>query len=450
MQSSPSNDETDDSSYPPWLQIRKGRKLRILIFSDGWPPYSKGGAETVAWNLARQYALANPDVGVLTTVREGPSPYRSKFDDIVGVRFEIPVRYPKLLRPYLSLWYPRVTRAIEQVLDAVQPDCVHAHNVHRYLGYQSLSACWRRRIPVVATLHDAMSVDYGRFVQGYESEPKDSHARVDYRVRLWPTLKKYHLQYFPLRNSRIRRVLLRRVSRLIAQSEELARLLRANGLRVDEVVRCGLEPETYLEGLPQDETWRAILGARVDTPIVALSGRLIEDKGCFQALQVIEAVRKMGVDVTLLILGALAGDNARFDAAVSAMGLDENVVYAGWLDTVALRSAYQQCDVVLVPSICLDVFPTVVLEAMACGVPVVATSFGGAKEAVEHGKTGYIVSPFNIEAMARRVYDLLMQPNRAKAMGAAGQEVIQGSLHIGVAAKTYLARLRQVVEERVQ
>ena len=394
--------------------------------------------------------MAGHEVGVVTSVREGVRPFAVSTNPPVGVRFDVPVRYPKLLRPYLSLWYPRVGQALEEVLDEFQPDCVHAHNVHRYLGYHSLSVCWRRKIPVVVTLHDAMSVDYGRFVQGYESRPQDSQAPVDYRVRLWPTLKKYHVQYFPLRNSSIRRVLNHRVARVITQSEALARLVRANGLRVDKVVRCGLDPDQFPAQPARAENVNEMLGARAGTPTIALSGRLIEDKGCFQALQAMAVLRRNGIDATLFILGARSGDNPRFDDAVSASQLDTCVVYAGWLNPERLRAAYRLCDAVLVPSICLDVFPTVVLEAMACGVPVVATSLGGAREAVEDGRTGYIVSPFNIEAIAQRLHELLSEPDRAKAMGAAGRALIEGPLHVNAAARAYLAELRQVIEEGAQ
>ena len=92
----------------------------------------------------------------------------------------------------------------------------------------------------------------------------------------------------------------------------------------------------------------------------------------------------------------------------------------------------------LVPSICLDVFPTVVLDAMAYAKPVVATSFGGAREAVENGTTGYVVSPFNVEQMADHIETLLTQPELAREMGERGRALVESRFHVAQTAARYL------------
>jgi L-malate glycosyltransferase len=67
-------------------------------------------------------------------------------------------------------------------------------------------------------------------------------------------------------------------------------------------------------------------------------------------------------------------------------------------------------------------FGMAALEAMADGLPVVATSVGGLPEVVEDGQTGYLVPPSNVTALSKRLRLLILDPKRRRAMGAAGRE----------------------------
>jgi glycosyltransferase involved in cell wall biosynthesis len=70
-------------------------------------------------------------------------------------------------------------------------------------------------------------------------------------------------------------------------------------------------------------------------------------------------------------------------------------------------------------------FPNAVLEYMVAGCPVVATDVGGIREAVVEGETGYLVEARNHEAMARQILHLLDAPQRARAMGILGQQIVK-------------------------
>ena len=65
------------------------------------------------------------------------------------------------------------------------------------------------------------------------------------------------------------------------------------------------------------------------------------------------------------------------------------------------------------------------LEAMSCGVPVIATSVGGTSEVVEHGVSGYLVDPHDVETMGRLAVDLLRDPSRHRAMGEAARRRVE-------------------------
>ena len=100
-------------------------------------------------------------------------------------------------------------------------------------------------------------------------------------------------------------------------------------------------------------------------------------------------------------------------------GLEESVRLLGWRRDIP--SILHILDVLAHTSL-WEGLPRVFPQAMAAGIPIVATSVDGAPEAVEHGVTGYLVEPGDMEAMARHVVHLLRNPDEAAAMGARGKK----------------------------
>jgi glycosyltransferase involved in cell wall biosynthesis len=93
------------------------------------------------------------------------------------------------------------------------------------------------------------------------------------------------------------------------------------------------------------------------------------------------------------------------------------IVFAGFVaDSSQMPEWYRAADIYFHPSRA-DTAPYSVLEAMATGLPVVATAVGGIPEQVEDGRTGYLVAPGDAEAMAAKLVELLTKPEKAAAMG---------------------------------
>ena len=104
-----------------------------------------------------------------------------------------------------------------------------------------------------------------------------------------------------------------------------------------------------------------------------------------------------------------------------------------------LKSAFNACDIVAVPSICFDSFPTVNLEAMACHKPVVATCFGGSQEAVLDGETGYIVNPYDVNNLALKIIYLLKNPSEALRLGENGYTLVKTEFSLDKMVSNYLS-----------
>lgn len=101
-----------------------------------------------------------------------------------------------------------------------------------------------------------------------------------------------------------------------------------------------------------------------------------------------------------------------------SLGLENNIIFMGFRDDVP--NVLLQSDVIVLPSVFPDPFPTVILEAMAAGKPIVATNVGGVPEMVVDGETGLLVPPKNYEAMANAILKLLTDNELARRLGKCG------------------------------
>jgi len=102
-------------------------------------------------------------------------------------------------------------------------------------------------------------------------------------------------------------------------------------------------------------------------------------------------------------------------------------------------------DTLLLPSE-QESFGLVCLEAMSCGVPVVATNVGGVKEVVEHGRTGFLHDPFDVDAMSSSVLELLRNEDMRVGMGKDGRRVALEKFAMSDVVKKYVELYDRAVE----
>jgi glycosyltransferase involved in cell wall biosynthesis len=152
-------------------------------------------------------------------------------------------------------------------------------------------------------------------------------------------------------------------------------------------------------------------------PRLAIVGRLIPIKAHDVLLRAVARAREGLPGLTLEI----AGDGElepELRATATRLGLDEAVTFLGRVAPVA--PVLERAEVVVVPSFG-EGFGMVALEAMERGRPVIASDVGGLPEIVADGRTGILVPPGDVEALARSIAELAGDPVRAAAMGAAGR-----------------------------
>jgi glycosyltransferase involved in cell wall biosynthesis len=150
--------------------------------------------------------------------------------------------------------------------------------------------------------------------------------------------------------------------------------------------------------------------------VVLAVGRLSQEKGHLDLISAFARLRDAHPDlVAKLVIAGDGPERGRLEAAVNALGLSERVIFAGHINNV--RVFYAAADLLALPSHS-EGSPNVLLEAMAAGVPIVATTVGGVPEIVEDSKSALLVSAGDPEALAAAIARLLTDKELARRLAA--------------------------------
>jgi phosphatidylinositol alpha-1,6-mannosyltransferase len=179
-----------------------------------------------------------------------------------------------------------------------------------------------------------------------------------------------------------------------------------------------------------------------DAPVVVCVSRLVARKGQDVLVAGWPRVLQRHPGARLLLVGGGPAE-ASLRAAIRRLGIGGSVVLTGPVPPDQLPEHYAAGDVFAMPcrtrrgGLDVEGLGMVYLEAAACGLPVVAGTSGGAPEAVQDGVTGHVVEPRSPEAVADAVSTLLADPDRARAMGAAGRAWVEQRWSWTTIARTF-------------
>ena len=255
--------------------------------------------------------------------------------------------------------------------------------------------------PHIVHLHDAHAVLIGSLASKLARSPAlVASRRVDFRIRSrW----KYTWA----------------VNRIVAISDAVRSVLIDCGLPAEmiSVVHSGVDLSRF-EGMPDRESARAALELDPQDLAVGMVAALTDHKGHRFLLEAWPQVIASHPRARLLLAGdGELGDELR--AQASALGIDSSVRFLGYVgDVTRLLAALD----LFTMSSHLEGLCTSLMDAMAAGLPVVATSAGGIPEVVEGNRTGVLVAPRDAGALAGAVCALLSDSARRMELGRAGRE----------------------------
>jgi glycosyltransferase involved in cell wall biosynthesis len=200
------------------------------------------------------------------------------------------------------------------------------------------------------------------------------------------------------------------------------------------IVRCGMSP-TYL--------------AAPDVPVPDAArllnvGRLCEQKGQILLMEAARELRSRGIHFELNLVGD-GEDRAALEEIIARYGLTDSVRLLGWQTEAQVQEQIRQCRLVVLPSFA-EGLPVVLMEALAMGRPVIATSIAGIPELVQHKVSGWLIPPGSVEALVSAVCDGLAMPvEQLNQMGSAGAAAVarQHSVACSTAPATRAPRRRK-------
>ncbi len=351
--------------------------MKILLINSEYPPIG-GGAGNASAQLAQALARLGEEVTVLTA-RFGSLP---RLEQQGAVRI---VRVAALRR--------RADRsgALEQAIFMLAGTLGASRHLRRWRpdvvlaffgvpgGVVALFLRAAFRIPYVVSLR-------GGDVPGFR--PYD--------------FARYHRLMGPL----IRRVW-RRAQAVVANSHGLRDLAGAfdPGVPID-IISNGVDLARFAVG---DRDWAP--------PRMLFVGRVVYQKGLDLLLEALAGIATIPWEMVV------AGDGSQREALGSrarALGIGERIRFAGWLRGDEILRAYREANLFVFPSR-HEGMPNAVLEAMAAGLPVVASRIAGSEELVESGETGLLVPPEDSASLRQALATLLPDAPRRAAMGAAGR-----------------------------
>lgn len=210
---------------------------------------------------------------------------------------------------------------------------------------------------------------------------------------------------------RVRRTL--RGSRLVVPSEFLREVFARHGVAASIIPNI-VDTTVFLPAAKGHE------GRASQAPHIAIARNLEHIYGVDLGLRALGILRRTFPGLRASIAGT-GPELSRLQALAGELGLADCVRFTGRLDVPAMVALYQEADVVLNP-VRADNAPNSVLEALACGVPVVSTRVGGVPHLVEHGRTAWLVEPESPEALAAGVAAVLADPALRAGLVARGIE----------------------------
>lgn len=273
-----------------------------------------------------------------------------------------------------------------------RPDVVH-HVAAKPILYGTLAALASPRRPAIVNAPVGM---------GYVFSSRQRLAR-----RLRPFLR---LAYCLLVNPR--------GSRVIFENPDDARDFVDNGFarRADAVVirGAGVDLQKFRPADPPPERPPA-------PPVVALVARMLREKGVYEFVEAAHRLHDAGSDARFVLIGAPDPENP---ASVPEEHLRSwhgrrGVEWWGWRDDMA--AAWRQVDVACLPSSYREGLPKALLEAAACGLPIVTTDAIGCREAVQNRSNGFLVPAGDVPALATALDVLIADAGLRAQMGKAGR-----------------------------
>ena len=374
--------------------------LRIALFSGNYN-YVRDGANQALNRLVGYLISQGAAVRVYSPTIKEPA-FEATGDVVsipsVAIPFRPEYRFPLTLSP-----------GIKRDLNAFAPNVVHISSPDR-VARKAVKWARRRNLPVLSSVHTRFET-YFRYYNMSFAEPL---------VEAW-----------------LRR-LYRKCDALVAPSESFAQVLREQRMNYDiDIWSRGVDRDIFQSGR-RDLEWRRAHGIDDEPVVIGFLGRLVMEKGLDVFSDTIDQLRRRNVPHQVMVIGE-GPARGWFESRLP------HAHFVGFQGGQDLGRAVAGMDLLFNPSV-TETFGNVTLEAMACGLPVVAAKATGSQSLVQDNVSGRLVTPGAIQKFADVLQTYCTDADLRAQHGAAGE---RRSLDFSwdainqTVADTYLRLIRQ-------
>ena len=346
-------------------------RIRVLHITPSLVPY---GAERLAANVACGLDPQRFQVGMVSLFADPHSGLAPELRDYGVQIFQLDKR---------GGFDPRMYGRVTEVLRQVKPHIVHTHN---YVMRYTLFPCLREKTPVqVHTLHNLAEHEVdrvGRWLHAWAFRQKVHPVSIAEKVS-----DSYEVQYHLPRPVMI-----------------------PNGIAVERFVRAG-----SIEGRSE---WRRKAGISDDRILFLCAARFFEQKNHRMLLNAFAAVARQ-IPTALLLLAGDGGLQPELEQLTGQLNISDQVRFLGRRED--MPEVLAAADVFTLASH-WEGNPLSVMEAMAAGLPVVATSVGGVPELVEHGRSGFLAASGDTAGFSQALLEVARDSATLRRMGEAAAQ----------------------------
>jgi glycosyltransferase involved in cell wall biosynthesis len=226
------------------------------------------------------------------------------------------------------------------------------------------------------------------------------------------------------------RMIWKRASVIVANSNGLRQLAHAFDARFEiPIIPNGIDLQTYTS---TNRDW--------SFPRLLSVGRIVHQKGLDLAMRALGGLKELAWE------WRIAGDGPQMQvlrSLANELGIADRVHFLGWQSREQLIEAYKQANVFLFPSR-HEGMPNAMLEAMASGLPVIASCIAGSEELVLNDRTGYLVASEDVESLRAALSKLLIDPSLREQMGGASRLHAEANYSWETTARQYALLLEKV------
>jgi glycosyltransferase involved in cell wall biosynthesis len=343
--------------------------MKIAILVNLFPPKWLAGTEIVTYNLAENLAKKGHEIHVITLHDEG----LPNFDCVKGF-FVHRIQVPRVrVIGVLSFWLKIFLK-----VRIIQPEIVHTQDLS-----MGIPAYLSRKI---------LKIPYIIWGRGNDV-------------------------YYPSNFERITmKPILKNALAILALTEDMREKLQCIYDTQIYVIPNGIDLEGY-KGIPIDPEKKQIIKK------ILFVGRLNPVKGVQYLIQAMKIVHDKMPDTRLILVGE-GIERERLEVLSIQLGIQQYVQFIGEVPHEKVQTIMQRADIFVLPSLS-EGFPNVLLEAMACGLPVIASRVGGIPDIITNEINGYLVEIKDVDDMANKILLLLSDDGLRKKISDNNQHLVK-------------------------